>query len=92
MIEKNYIFASHDVVSFLTNTSIDKSITVISDRLKNDNTLKKRTNIEVDDIMELCEFVLTQGSNFTFSQLADFRQYPYVPLAKSGFDRLLIVT
>ena len=58
MIEKDEIFGSHDVVSLLTNTPINKAIAVISNRLKNYNTLKKRTNLDIDD-MELCDFVLT---------------------------------
>jgi len=59
MIEDNEIFASHDVVSLFTNTPIDNALQVIRDRLEKDNTLKKRTFLNANDIMELFEFTLT---------------------------------
>ena len=58
-IEDDNIFNSHDVVSMFTNTPIDKTLEIIRERLENDNTLKQRTKLDVDDIMELLEFVLT---------------------------------
>ena len=59
MIQENEIFASHDVVSLFTNTPIDQALQVIREKLENDLTLKKRTLLKPDDIMELCEFILT---------------------------------
>ncbi|XP_052806817.1 uncharacterized protein LOC128236035 [Mya arenaria] len=59
MIEDNEVFASHDVVSLFTNTPIDKALSVIRDRLEKDKTLKKRTKLSVDDIMNLTDFILT---------------------------------
>ena len=58
-IDDGNIFNSHDVVSLFTNTPIDKTLETIRERLENDNTLKQRTKLDVDDIMELLEFVLT---------------------------------
>ncbi|XP_072033432.1 uncharacterized protein [Amphiura filiformis] len=58
-IEEGDIFNSHDVVSLFTNTPIDKTLSIIKNRLSDDKTLKNRTNLNVDDIMELLEFVLT---------------------------------
>ena len=59
MIEEDEIFASHDVVSLFTNTPIEKALQIIRDRLNNDRTLKKRTLLNPNDIMDLCEFILT---------------------------------
>ncbi|XP_014676727.1 PREDICTED: uncharacterized protein LOC106816618 [Priapulus caudatus] len=49
---------SHDVVSLFTNTPIPESINIIKSRLEADKTLKKRTNLTTDDIIELLTFVL----------------------------------
>ena len=43
-------------MSLFTNTPIGR---VIRDRLTAGKTLKKRTNLKGDDIIELCEFILT---------------------------------
>ena len=59
MLEEGVIFVLHDVVSLFTNTPIDKSLLIIRDKLVKDTTLNKRTNLTVDDIMDLLEFVLT---------------------------------
>ena len=34
-------------------------LSVIADRLRNGMTLRKRTHLEVRDVMELCEYLLT---------------------------------
>ena len=52
------MFVSHDV-SLFTNTPIPQSIEIISNKLKKDKTLKKRTLLAPEDIVELLEFVLT---------------------------------
>ena len=49
---------SYDVVSLFTKTPIKEACEIITKRLENDKTLKKRTNLNVDDIMELLKFVL----------------------------------
>ena len=58
MIQQDETFASHDVDSLFTNTPIQKSMLIIRDKLEKDVTLKDRTNLCVDDVMELLEFVL----------------------------------
>ncbi|XP_072030404.1 uncharacterized protein [Amphiura filiformis] len=59
MVEEEEIFNSHDVVSLFTNTPIEQSLQVIKSRLENDHTLKDRTLLSVDDVLELLQFVLT---------------------------------
>ena len=49
-------FVSYDVVSLFTKTPIKEACEIIRKRLENDKTLKKRTNLNVDDIMELLKF------------------------------------
>ena len=49
---------SYDVVSLFTKTPIKEACEIIRKRLENDKTLKKRTNLDVDNIMELLKFVL----------------------------------
>ena len=58
-LEEDDMFVSHDVVSLFTNTPIPQSIEIISNKLKKDKTLKKRTLLTPEDIVELLEFVLT---------------------------------
>ena len=59
LIEEDEIFYSHDVVSLFTNVPIQQAIDVIRQRLNDDTTLKNRTLLSVDNIMELLEFILT---------------------------------
>ncbi|XP_072051971.1 uncharacterized protein [Amphiura filiformis] len=59
MIDDGDILNSHDVVSLFTNTPIDKSLDVIKARLESDNTLKDRTKLNAEDIIQLLSFVLT---------------------------------
>ena len=59
LVEDGDIFNSHDVVSLFTNTPIDQSLQVIQTRLENDTTLKDRTMLSVQDIIDLLRFVLT---------------------------------
>ena len=54
--EEGESFVSYDVMSLFTKTPITKAYKIISKR--HDKTLKKRTNLNVDDIMELLKFVL----------------------------------
>ena len=53
------MFVSHDVVSLFTNTPIPQSIEIIKNRLQKEKSLKKRTLLAPDDIVELLNFVLT---------------------------------
>ena len=58
-LEQEDIFNSHDGVSLFTKTPIQETLTIIRERLDKDQDLKKRTNLEVDDIMDLTEFIAT---------------------------------
>ena len=57
-VEEGESFVPYDVVSLFTKTPIKEACEIITKRLKNDKTLKKRTNLNVDDIMELLTFFL----------------------------------
>ena len=46
-------------LSLFTNTPIPQSIEIIKNRLQKDKSLKKRTLLAPDDIVELLNFVLT---------------------------------
>ena len=59
LIQDGEMFNSHDVVSLFTNVPIFQAIEVVRQRLNNDSTLKKRTNLSVDNIMDLLEVILT---------------------------------
>ncbi len=59
LIEDGDIFNAHDVVSLFTNTPIQDTLSIIRRRLAEDMTLKQRTLLEVEDIMELTEFIAT---------------------------------
>ena len=52
------VLMSHDVVSLFTNVPIDKALEIIRRKLHDDPTLKDRTNLDVDDIIELLSMVL----------------------------------
>ena len=58
-INDDECFISHDVVSLFTNTPIDMTLDIIRRKLEQDPNLKLRTQLSVDDLMELTEFVLT---------------------------------
>ena len=59
MIDDGDIFNSHDVVSLFTNVPVDEALQVIKSKLEQDKDLHKRTNLKVDDIIELLQFVMT---------------------------------
>ena len=65
LIDEGECFVSHDVVSLFTNMPISEALEIIRNQLENDKRLKDRTDLEIDDIMELLEFVLTT-TYFTF--------------------------
>ncbi|XP_072048921.1 uncharacterized protein [Amphiura filiformis] len=58
-IDDGDIFNSHDVVCLFTNTPIEKCLDIIKERLENDKTLKDRTKLNTEDIIELLQFILT---------------------------------
>ena len=56
-LKEGEILISHDIVSLFTNVPIQESLNVIRSRLEQDDTLKDRTLLSVDDILDLLEFV-----------------------------------
>ena len=58
-LDEEDMFVSHDVVSLFTNTPIPQSIEIIKNRLQKDKSLKKRTLLTPNDIVELLNFILT---------------------------------
>ena len=56
-LEKDKCMISHDVTSLFTKVPMDDALRVIRSRLENDDNLKDRTNLNVDDIMELMTII-----------------------------------
>ena len=56
-IEQDEQLISHDVVSLFTKTPVDATIEIVRKRLLADKTLKKRTDLNISDIMALLTFV-----------------------------------
>ena len=65
-VMQDEILISHDVVSLFTKTPVDATLAKVRKRLEADKTLKKRTRLKVDDIMELLTFV-TKATYFQFN-------------------------
>ena len=59
MIDQDEMFLAHDVVSLFNNTPIDDTLHIIRKRLEEDATLKLRTKLQLGDIMELLQYVVT---------------------------------
>jgi len=59
------MLVSHDVVSLFTKTPIGESLKVIRERLEKDPEWKDTCLLEVEDILELLEFILST-TYFTF--------------------------
>ena len=57
-LEPDEIIMSHDVVGLFTNVSNDLALQIIKDKLSDDSSLKDRTNLHIDDVMELLSLVL----------------------------------
>ena len=57
-LEPDEIIISHDVVGLFTNVSIDLALKITEDKLRNDTLLNDRTNLMIEDIMELLSLVL----------------------------------
>ena len=55
MFSKHSLTSStpHDVMSLFTKTPTQETLTIIRERVEKDQDLKKRTNLEVDDIIDL---------------------------------------
>ena len=65
-VERDEQLISHDVVALFTKTPVDATLQIVRKRLETDKTLKKRTNLSVNDIMELLTFC-TKNSYFKFN-------------------------
>ena len=50
---------SYDVTALFTCTPVNETINIIEERLQNDATLPERTDLSVDQIVELLRFLLT---------------------------------
>ena len=61
------VLVSFDVVSLFTNIPIDLAVTVARRNLESDDTLEDRTQLDVDDIIQLLEMCL----NATFLQFQE---------------------
>ena len=70
MIEQDDMFLSHDAMSLVTNIPIYETLDIIKKRLEDDIELKLRTNLNVDDIMELLMSIIAstclsyRGTNY----------------------------
>lgn len=64
-IESDEILISHDVISLFTKTPVDVTLHIVQEVLRKDRTLKRRTNLTVDDITELLSFV-TKSTYFQY--------------------------
>ncbi|XP_072030531.1 uncharacterized protein [Amphiura filiformis] len=58
-IEPGDLLVSFDVVSLFTNVPIDDASKIIGDILRGDDTLKNRTRMTSDEIVELMKLCLT---------------------------------
>ena len=56
-LQETETFVSFDVTSLFTKTPIPQALGIIQGRLRQDKTLKKRTKLTAEDIMQLLEFV-----------------------------------
>ena len=65
-VEKGEQTVSHDVVNLFTKTPVDPTLKIVRKRLEADKTLKKRTQLTVDNIMELLTFC-TKNTYFKFN-------------------------
>jgi hypothetical protein len=57
IIKDTETFVSFDVTSLFTKTPIPQALEIIRQRLVQDKTLKQRTNLTVEDIMQLLTFI-----------------------------------
>ncbi|KAJ0057450.1 hypothetical protein NL108_006138 [Boleophthalmus pectinirostris] len=75
-IAPDEILISHDVISLFTKTPVDVTLRIVQEKLKKDRTLKKRTNLTVDDITQLLRFVAKstyfQYNNIIYRQKEGF--------------------
>ena len=65
-IDDDEITISFDVVSLFTAIPVDRASERIRNKLKQDNTLRQRSKLSIDDIIKLLRFTLS-NSYFTFN-------------------------
>jgi len=58
-LEDDEVLISHDVVTLFINIPVADSLKVIRERLERDKSWSHKTLLDVDDVMELLEFILT---------------------------------
>ena len=54
-------------MALFTNTPIDLTLQIIRDRLEQDQDLKNRTLLSIDDIIELVDFSLSRVADFSYN-------------------------
>ena len=60
-IDDNEVLVSFDVVSLFTAIPVDKACEYIKTKLEQDATLSSRTNLDIDDIIALLQFTLSNN-------------------------------
>ena len=60
-ISDDEVMVSFDVVSLFTAIPVNKACEYIRDKLNNDNTLHLRTSLNIDDIISLLKFILSNN-------------------------------
>ena len=65
-LSQDEVLVSFDVVSLFTKVPIPEAVDVVRKRLEEDNKLRERTNLEVDDIVDLLQF-LCNTTYFSFN-------------------------
>ena len=58
-VEEDEVQVSHDVVALFTSVPVDRAAVIIHKRLLEDTTLTERTNVSVNNIIELLTWVLS---------------------------------
>ena len=67
-IDNNEVLVSFDVVSLFTAIPVDKACEYIKKKLEQDATLSSRTNLDIDDIIALLQFTLS-NNYFVFNDI-----------------------
>ena len=64
-VSEDDTLVSYDVSALFTSVPILEAVNIIKEKLKGDTTLKQRTDMSVDDLSDLLQFVL-DSTYFTF--------------------------
>ncbi|KAJ8915502.1 hypothetical protein NQ315_012383 [Exocentrus adspersus] len=87
-IDSTELLVSFDVVSLFTNVPVDKTLSIVRNKLENDNNLKDRTKLNVSAFMEL----LTLCIKTTYFQLEnDFYQQDFGMAMGSSLSPIMII-